>query len=71
MKGYTWVVTSVVLGIVHGKSSKQKINTKSSIETELVGVSDYIPWTICAKIFLMGQGYNLKRNNFIKITKVP
>ena len=43
MKGYTWVAMSMVLGIVHGKSSKQKINTKSSIETELVDVSDYIP----------------------------
>ena len=56
---------------VHGtgdstrKVVKTKDKNKSSIETELVGVSDYIPWTIWAKIFLMGQGYNLKRDNFV------
>ena len=54
MKGHTWVVMSMVLGIVHGNSPKQKINTKSFIETEIVDVSDYILWNICAKIFSDG-----------------
>ena len=51
-------------GIIQGKASKQKLNTKSSTESELVGASDYIPWTVWAKRFLEGQGYILKRNIF-------
>ena len=33
-------------GIVHGRSSMQKINVKSSTEAELVGVAEYIPYNI-------------------------
>mmetsp|Transcript_23977 Transcript_23977/g.54566 ORF Transcript_23977/g.54566 Transcript_23977/m.54566 type:complete len:86 (-) Transcript_23977:401-658(-) len=39
-------------GAIHARSSKQKIKTKSSTESELVGTKDYISWTI----WLMG-GY--------------
>jgi len=39
-------------GVFHAKSSKQKLNTKSSTETELVGVSEYIPYTIWMNFFL-------------------
>ena len=40
------------------------MNTKSSTETEVVGASDYIPWTVWAKRWLQVQGYVLKRNIF-------
>ena len=33
-------------GLFHGKSSKQKINVKSSIEAYLVGVSEYLSYNI-------------------------
>ena len=52
------------LGIIQGKATKQKLNTKSSTEAELVGASDYIPWTVWAKWFLEEQGYKLKRSIF-------
>ena len=61
MKEHTWEVISMGLGIVHGNSSKQKINTKISTDNDLLGVSGYIPWIIWSKKFLMGQDYNLKR----------
>ena len=32
--------------IIHGKSSKQNIKVKSSTEEELVGMSEYIPYTL-------------------------
>jgi hypothetical protein len=64
MRGHTGGVISMGHGVVHGKSSKQKLNTKSSTEAEVVGASDYIPWTLWAKRFLQEQGYNLKRNIF-------
>ena len=41
--------------------SKQKINTNSSYETEIVGASEYIPWILWLKIFLLEQGHNLRR----------
>ena len=50
--------------MIQGKASKQKLNTKSSTESELVGASDYIPWTMWTKRFLEEQGYILKRNIF-------
>ncbi len=46
------------------KSTKQKLNTKSSTEAELVGASDYLPSTIWAKNFLSAQGYELDENLF-------
>ena len=57
MRGHTGGLMSMGHGVVHGKSSKQKLNTKSSTESEVVGASDYIPWTLWAKRFLSEQGY--------------
>ena len=42
------------------KSSKQKLNTKSSTETEVVGCSDYTPAALWAKNFLDHQGYTIE-----------
>ena len=49
-------------GIIHGKSSMQKLNVKSSTEAELVGVSEYIPYNIWLMMFLEAQGYGIKDN---------
>ena len=46
--------------MVHTKSSKQKLNTKSSTEAELVGLSDYVPYTLWMNNFLAAQGYKIK-----------
>jgi hypothetical protein len=51
------------------KSAKQKLNTKSSTEAELVGASDYLPYPIWGKKFLEGQGYVLKENIFYQDNK--
>jgi hypothetical protein len=48
------------------KSSKQKLNTKSSTEAELVGASDYLPSTIWAKMFLEAQGYEISESKFFQ-----
>ena len=70
MRGHTGGFMSIGQVIIHSKSSNQKINTKSSPETELLGVNDYIPWTLWEKICLLDQGYKIIKNSFIKITKV-
>ena len=43
-------------GMIHPKSSRQMLNTKSSTEAELVGVSEYLPYYIWLMNFLKVQG---------------
>jgi hypothetical protein len=64
MKSHTGRVVSFGRGAVMSKCSKQKINTKSSTEAELVGASDYLPYPIWGKKFLEAQGYVLEENVF-------
>ena len=49
-------------GIVHSKSSKKKLNTKSSTEAELVGTSEYMPYNVWLRNFLESQGYKINDN---------
>ena len=49
-------------GTVHQRSSKQKINVKSSTEAELVGSSEYVPYNVWLKNFLESQGYVINDN---------
>lgn len=62
MRGQTGGVMSMGIGILHGRSSKQKLNTKSSTESELVGVSEYIPFNLFIINFLSEQGYKIENN---------
>ena len=64
MKSHTGGVMSLGWGTVMCKSTKQKLNTKSSTEAELVGASDYLPNTIWVKMFFRGQGYEFTENEF-------
>ena len=66
MKSHTGGAMSLGRGAVMCKSSKQKLNTKSSTEAELVGASDYLPNTIWAKMFLESQGYAVQENHFLQ-----
>ena len=58
-------------GAIMSKSIKQKLNTKSSTEAELVGTSEYVPTAIYARLFYKHKGTNFNQPYFIKITKVP
>jgi hypothetical protein len=60
MKSHTGGVMSFGTGGLVGKSSKQKLNTKSSTEAELVGASDYLPNTLWVQMFLEKQGYKVE-----------
>jgi hypothetical protein len=68
MKSHTGGVVSFGTGAAMSKSSKQKLNTKSSTEAELVGASDYLPHAIWAKKFLEAQGYMTKKMCFTRTT---
>ena len=61
-KSHTGGVMSLGRGGLICKSSKQKLNTKSSTEAELVGASDYLPNILWASMFLKAQGYDIVEN---------
>lgn len=50
------------IGILHGKASKQKINVNSSTENEIVGLFEYLPYTLWMGDFLKAQGYKIKKS---------
>ena len=56
-------------GIVHGKSSKQNINIRSSTESELVGMGEYVPYNIWFIMFMGAQGYEIKKCNISRQSK--
>jgi hypothetical protein len=43
-------------GIILSMCQKQKLNSKSSTEAEIIGVSDFLPNMIWARMFLEHQG---------------
>ena len=49
-------------GAIISSSSKQKLNTRSSTEAELVAVDDFIGKLLWTQRFLREQGYNLQKN---------
>jgi hypothetical protein len=50
-------------------SPRQKLNTKSSTENELVGVDDMMPIIIWTRYFLLGQGYGVVENLLLQDNK--
>ena len=62
MRGHTGGVISFGTGIIHAKSSKQKMNSRSPNETEVTGNSEYLPYNIWVEYFIEAQGYPIKSN---------
>ena len=62
MRSHTGATMTLGGGALYSKSSKQKLNTKSSTEAELVAASDMVGQILWTKEFLANQGYQVKRN---------
>jgi hypothetical protein len=60
MKSHTGSMITLGGGAIFAKSSKQKLNTKSSTESELVGLSDSASQVIWTREFLIAQGYDME-----------
>jgi histone deacetylase 1/2 len=58
-KSHTGIVIGLGKGLIYAKSTSQKLNTKSSTESELVGISDSAGYVIWVRNFLIEQGYSL------------
>ena len=61
-KSHTGAVMTMGRGAVQAISKKQKLNTRSSTEAELVGVDDAAPMILWTGLFMKDQGYTLEKN---------
>jgi len=59
MRSHTGGVITLRKGSVYSTSTWQKINTKSSTESELVGLNDVLPQILWTRYFLDAQGYKV------------
>ena len=64
IKSHTDGCMSFLYGVLHCKSVKQKMNTKSSTRAKLVGVGYYLPYNIFICLFMGAEGYDIKQNIF-------
>ena len=60
MRGHTGGLITFGTGVVDTKSTKQKMNTRSSTETKHVGTSEYLPKNIYFVMLMKELGYQLK-----------
>lgn len=58
-KSHTGMCISLGMGPVFVKSTKQKLMSKSSTESELIGLSDCVTQVVWTRQFLIHQGYEL------------
>jgi len=61
MRSHTGGIMSMGKGAICASSKRQRINTKSSTEAELVGINDVLPQILWTHYFLEAQGYPLLR----------
>ena len=62
MRSHTGATASLGRGSIFSKSSKQKINTRSSTEAEVVGVNDAMTMILWMHLFLGEQGIEITDN---------
>ena len=62
MRSHSGATMSLGHGSVYSSSTRQKLNTKSSTEAEVVGVDDALPMVLWTRHFLLEQGYNVSDN---------
>jgi hypothetical protein len=62
MKSHTGGAMSLGRGVIYGTSKRQKLNTKSSTESEIVGTDDVMPQMLWTLYFLEAQGYKIDDN---------
>ena len=61
-KSHTGATMTMGKGVIQSVSTKQKINTRSSTEAELVSFDDIMSRCMWTKLFYEAQGYKLEEN---------
>jgi hypothetical protein len=62
MRSHTGATLTLGKGVICSISMKQKINTCSSTEAELVGVDDVVSKVLWTKLFIEAQGFKVDTN---------
>ena len=70
MRGHAGGAIAFGIGVLESDSKMQKSNTRSSTESEIVGVSDMLPKVSCVQLFVEAQGHPLKENIIFKTTNL-
>jgi hypothetical protein len=61
-RSHTGAVMTMGEGAIQSISRKQKLNTRSSTEAELVGVNDATTMILWTRLFMEEQGYPIDKN---------
>ena len=62
MRGHSGGMLTMGRGFPLAKSTKHKLNTRSSTESEIVAVDDLIPQILWARLFMRAQGFEVSDN---------
>lgn len=68
-RSHTGAVMTMVRGAVQAMSRKQKLNTRSSTEAELVGADDAATMILWTGLFMQEQGFTLEKNILFQDSK--
>jgi hypothetical protein len=66
MRSHTGGLMCLGKGAAYATSTRQKLNTRSSTEAELVAVNDVLPQVIWTRKFLMAQGIKIHNNTLFQ-----
>ena len=69
MHGHTGATMTLGKGSICSISSKQKINMRSSTESELIGMNDVLGQILWTRNFLADQGYNMEPSTVMQDNK--
>ena len=61
-KSHTGAIMTLGKGAIQAISTKQKVNTRSTTESELVSMDDIVSRVVWTRLFLEAQGVNIKEN---------
>jgi hypothetical protein len=71
MRGHTGGGLTMGRGFPISVSTKQKLSTKSSTKSELVGVDDMMSIILWTRYFILSQGYGVVENLLLQTIRVP
>ena len=62
MKSHTGAIFTLGKGSIISSSTKQKVNSRSTTESELIGIDDKVSKIVWSKKFLEHQGFKVNLN---------
>lgn len=66
LRSHTGATMMLGAGAIQSVSTKQKVNTRSSTEAELISIDDVISKVLWTKLFLQEQGIDIKQNILLR-----